>query len=131
MSKASKRSFAKLWCCRILNFLLMYMPVFVCVVIGYANPDLPTGAAVCLTGSLVIAAVLGLINIILKYRLRCCIWILILGLYIALDNILPIVLVLAFTTIIDDLVLTPLVDRFKSEYIANRAMDRRGVADVA
>ena len=107
------------------------MPVFVCVVLGYANPELPTGAAVCLTGSLVIAAVLGLINIILKYRLRCCIWILILGLYIALDNILPIVLVLAFTTIIDDLVLTPLVDRFKNEYVANRAMDKRGVADVA
>ena len=131
MSKASKRSLAKLWCCRILNFLLMYLPVFACVVIGYADPYLETGAAICLTGSLVIAAVLGLVNIILKYKLRCVIWIIILGLYIALDNILPIVLVLAFTTIIDDLVLSPLTDRYKTEYIANRAMDRRGVSDVA
>lgn len=35
----------------------------------------------------------------------------------------------ACATVLDDLIFTPLIDHYKTEYQANRAMDKRGVAD--
>lgn len=133
MSKASKLSLGKLWTCRVLNWLLMLGPIMVAIVLGYGvcGETNNTGGAIALTGTLVVSLILMMINVLLKHKLRCIIWIMVLGCYFALDNIAPLVLCLAGTSIIDDLVLSPLVEHYKVEYTSNRAMDKRGVGDIA
>lgn len=133
MSKASKLSLGKLWACRILNWLLMLGPLMVAIVLGYGTCGETgnTAGAVALTGTIVVCLILMLVNVLMKHKLRCVIWIMVLGLYFALDNIMPLVLCFAGTSIIDDLVLSPLVEHYKIEYTSNRAMDRRGVGDIA
>lgn len=133
MSKASKLSLGKLWACRILNWLLMLGPLMIAVFFGYAECSeyKDSTGAVILTGTIVVCLILMLVNVLMKYKLRCVIWIMILGLYFALDDIVILVLCFAITSILDDLVLSPLTEHYKVEYTSNRAMDKRGVGDLA
>lgn len=128
MSKSSKASLRKLWACRILNVILLVFPILFYIYWAYASSPTTIGA-VCLTGTIVIATILLFLNLLLKLRIRCVMWILLLGIYIALGSIVPLIIMVATATVLDDLIFTPLIDHYKDEYRANRAMDKRGVAD--
>lgn len=125
MSKETKMSFAKLWGFRIINILLMFAPFLVYTVMAYSG-DASTPRMIGLTASLVIAAIITVLNIILKFKMRCVIWIVFLGIYIAMENIIPLILIVAIASILDDFVLTPLIKRAEQEYVSNKTFDKRG-----
>ena len=72
-----------------------------------------------------LALVVTLINIIAKLHLRCIPWILLLGIYLCLRNITALLVIMAITTIIDELILTPLHKSFKNKYTINKEIDKR------
>ena len=57
--------------------------------------------------------------------MRSTIWILLLGIYICLDNIMPVLLTIAIGTITDELILTPLHKKYKQLAIINSEIDKR------
>ena len=72
----------------------------------------------------VILSVVCLIN---KYTPRCRIWLILIGLYICLENILGCILVIAITQILDEIVICPLAKSFRSKYRINKEIDKRGI----
>lgn len=73
----------------------------------------------------VIACILFVINILFKFHIRSTIWIIVIGVYFCLDNILPLILVLAVGNILDEFVFTPLHKRYKNKAIINKEIDKR------
>ena len=116
----------KLWLYRIIDWILLFMPVIVYVVIALCDEGVTIVGKVSVVGTVAVAAILALFNIIAQKRLRCPIWIVLIGLYIAIrDYLLPLVIILAVVSICDDLILTPLISYYRSKLIANKAIDER------
>ena len=116
----------KLWLYRIIDWILLFMPVIVYVVIALCDEGVTTVGKVSVVGTVAVAAILALFNIIAQKRLRCPIWIVLIGLYIAIrDYLLPLVIILAVVSICYDLILTPLISYYRSKLIANKAIDER------
>lgn len=71
------------------------------------------------------AIILTLINILCKMHLRSIMWIALIGIYICLENITTLLILIAITTILDELIITPLYKKYKNLYIINREIDKR------
>lgn len=74
---------------------------------------------------MIVAVLLVVVNLVLKYHIRSVLWILILGIYFCLDNIMPLLLIVAIGTILDEFVLTPLHKSFKNKAKINNEIDKR------
>lgn len=64
-----------------------------------------------------------------KIHLRSVLWILLLGVYICLDNLVGVILVVAICTILDELIFSPLYHRYSDLYrdanVAGKVFDER------
>ena len=79
---------------------------------------------------LFIAIILTIINVIAQKRLRCPIWIMLIGLYIAIREwLLPLVIILAVVSVLDDLVFTPLIHYYYTKTVASKTIDQREAAE--
>lgn len=126
-SKYTKATKARLWVYRILDILILICPLAITIGFAYANGQAPTHQKVALTGCIAIALILTIFNILTKRHLRSPIWIIVIGLYCAMENILPLIIVLACSTVVDEFILTPLITHYKTKLVADKAMDRRGL----
>lgn len=125
-SEYTKVSRAKLWLYRILDWICLFTPVIVYIFIALCGDGVTTIAKVSVVGSVTIALVLTLFNVIAQKRLRCPIWIILIGLYIAIKQwLLPLVIILAVTSTLDDLLFTTLIAHYKAQLEANKAIDVR------
>ena len=121
---------AKLWLYRSLDLIILFAPVIVYIIIALTKDGVTVPGRVAVVGSVCIALILSLFNIIAQKRLRCPIWIILIGLYVAIKEILlPLIIILAFVTDIDDLLLTPLITYYRTKLISNKAIDERIAQD--
>lgn len=65
------------------------------------------------------------INFLLKKRLRSILWLLILGVYLVIDNLVPLLLMIAIGTIVDEFIFSPLATKYKNKYKINKEIDKR------
>lgn len=65
------------------------------------------------------------INLLMKIHLKSMVWMLLLGIYVCLDNITTLLIMVAVCTILEELVINPLYKHFKSKYIINKEIDKR------
>ena len=72
-----------------------------------------------------VALIVTIINLIGKLQLRCIPWILLLGIYVCLKDITTLLVIMAITTIVDELILMPLHKSFKNKYTINKEIDKR------
>lgn len=107
-----------------LSVCLLCVPLIVYVVIGFVNGDV--GEKMTLGCTVVIAAIMTGLNILMKFHIRSTIWVVVLGVYFAVENILPLLLMVASATIIDEFVLTPLHKKYRQKSIINKEIDERG-----
>lgn len=108
---------------RILSVILLLAPIIVFSVIGFIEGQVHEKLVLGCT--LVTALILVLINAIFKYNIRSTLWICILGIYMCLDNIMPLLLIIAISTIIDEFIVTPLQKKYKNLYVINNEIDKR------
>ena len=121
---------AKLWLYRSLDLIILFAPVIVYIIIALTKDGVTVPGRVAVVGSVCIALILSLFNIIAQKRLRCPIWIILIGLYVAIKEILlPLIIILAFVTVLDDLILTPLITYYRTKLISNKAIDERLAQD--
>ena len=113
----------------ILTFLLSTIcslcPILIYVIKAFVDNDVKEVNKYTLGIMCSVALVITLINIVAKLHLRCIPWILLLGIYLCLKDITSLLIIMAITTIIDELILTPLHKSFKNKYIINKEIDKR------
>ena len=113
----------------ILTFLLSAMcslcPILIYVIKAFVDKDVQEVNKYTLGIMCSVALVITLINIVAKLHLRCIPWILLLGIYLCLRDITTLLVIMAITTIIDELILMPLHKSFKNKYTINKEIDKR------
>lgn len=113
----------------ILTFLLSTIcslcPIVIYVIKAFVDSDVKEVNKYTLGIMCSVALVITLINIVAKLHLRCIPWILLLGIYVCLKDITALLVIMAITTIIDELILVPLHKSFKSKYTINKEIDKR------
>lgn len=131
-SKFTKKSRALLWTWRIIDWLCLFAPLIIYLIIGLVNDNVTTGGKVTLVAMLFIALILTVINVVAQKHLRCPIWVLLIGLYVAMEKyLMPLVIILAITSILDDLVFTPIIKYYYTQTVASKTMDKREAAEEA
>lgn len=111
----------------ILSISVTILPVVYYVVLGFIEGGIKQKATLGMT--VTVALILTVVNIIFKKHIRSTIWILVLGIFICLKNILPLLLILAIGTILDEFVFTPLHKSYKEKAAINKEIDKRSITD--
>lgn len=109
----------------ITSLALNFLPLFIYVIMGYVNVDIEESKKVVLSFTLIAAIVLAVYNLLAKKHLRSVVWILLLGVYYAVQKIELLLLLMAICTILDEFIVEPLVKKFKFKYNANKEIDGR------
>ena len=121
MTKKFKR---KYMAATILSFLLNVCPLLVFTIIAFIS-----GTAivhkVTLSMTLLIVLIFTAVTFINKTVFRSKLWILLIGLWLCLDNILTPLIVFAACQVIDELIVTPLKNYYKNRYRINKEIDTR------
>ena len=120
----TKKYKIKLNICRLLSFTLTVLPVIIYTIMGFMDGTI--GEKVSLGICVILALIFVLINVMFKYHIRSTLWVLLIGIYVCIDNIIPLLIIMAATTIIDEFVLVPLINKYKDKYIINKEIDLRG-----
>lgn len=123
MSNITKKYNRLYWLFRSLSFLILVLPLFIYGVRGFIVGEVTEKFTLGMTIS--IAMILVILNILFKYHIRSTIWIVVLGIYFCIDNIMPLLLCIAVATIVDEFVLTPLYKSYKNKTTINREIDKR------
>lgn len=109
-------------------FLILEAIILTAPLIGYLIVGLRTSEPkeqVTLTATAMMALVLTSINLGFKCKFRSPIWLLLIGIYIAVDDMLPLILMIAAGSIIDEFLLSPLNHMFRSKASINCQIDKR------
>jgi ABC-type proline/glycine betaine transport system permease subunit len=109
---------------RLLSFTLTVLPVILYAILGFYNGSI--GEKVSLGICTLLAIMFVIINVMFKYHIRSTLWIMLIGIYICIDNIIPLLITMAASTIIDEFILVPLIKKYKDKYIINKEIDLRG-----
>lgn len=123
-SQRTKDLSTRLFFLRLIDVVLLVTPVLV----YFFKALFADGLAyqkVALMGMLVIALVLTGVNILFKFHLKSPIWVILIGIYIALKNILPLIVLLAVSICLDELVFVPFIKKTKTQLVANKEIDLR------
>lgn len=80
---------------------------------------------ITLTLTLVGAIALAALGALRKVQFRSTIFIIMIGLWVALDRLMPFMLTLAICTILDEMIFHPLYIRWREDYRTNKQIDKR------
>lgn len=108
-----------------LSVLLTLCPILIYVARAFLSSEVQSVNKYTLGIMCSVALIVTIINIVAKLRLRCIPWILLLGIYVCLKEITSLLIIMAITTIVDELIVTPLNKSLKNKYIINKEMDKR------
>lgn len=124
MSPTTKKYKRLYWLTTILSWVITFVPLLVFVIWGLVEGT--PHRKLALGGLMVVAAILVVINILMKLSLRCIPWVILIGIYICLKEITVLLIIMAITTVVDELVLTPLSKNYKQKLTINKEIDKRG-----
>ena len=130
-SKYTKQCRFKLWLFRILDLICLVAPLIVYIIFALSTGEAVVIQKVAVVSTTMIAILLTIFNVIAQKKLRCPIWIILIGLFVAIrDYLMPLIIILAITSVLDDLVFTPLISYYKTKLISNKAIDERFTQDA-
>ena len=125
-SKATQNARKKLWAYRIAYWACLFLPLLIYVLIGLISDKVSTAGKVTLISMMFLAIVVTFINSMTGKHLRCAIWLLILGIWVAIkDLMLPLIIILAITSVLEDIFFSPMITHLKTVLTSNKAIDQR------
>ena len=129
-SNFTKETRIRLWLYRILDWCVLFLPVFVYIVMALADGGVTKTGKVTVVSTVMIALILTIFNIFRQKELRSPIWLVLIGLYVAVKEwLLPLIIILAITTIMDEMLFKPLIGYYKGKLIASKTYDERQEAE--
>lgn len=105
------------------SILLNCTPILSYTIVAFANGSIKQVTALGL--ALTVAIMFTIINLVFKHHIRSTIWILLLGIYVCLKNITPLLILIAGCTMIDEFAINPLRKKYKQLYTINKEIDKR------
>lgn len=116
----------KLFWLRFILFILLATPLFY-----FFISCLASGAESWKKVTLVMTALISLmligLNFILKFHLRSHLFFMLIGIHVIMDNVMVLLVLLAITSLLDEVFLTPWIKKVKAQLIANKEIDKRGL----
>lgn len=124
LNERTKKAKNKYIIFKTLSICLTFLPLMVYVVIAFVNgaPMEKFTMGCMVTLALIFVA----LNVIMKYNIRSTVWVLILGIYLCLDNITPLLIIMAVSTILDEFIVSKLAVKYKNQFVINKEIDKRG-----
>lgn len=122
-SKQTKKYRIGYWVLTVISWALVFGPLA-----GYFIYGLIVSGTVQKAGlltTLFVAIVLTVVSVIMKLHLRSSLFILVLGIYIAIDKISILLIIVSVCSVLDELLISPLQRSFKEKLGVNKAMDKR------
>lgn len=123
MSDVTKSLHKKTVLFHFLSILLTFLPITIWFCIAIAKSTEVTRVTLGL--SFCVAMILTLANTLLKYSIRSTVWILLIGIYVCIKNITPLLVIIATCTVIDEFIVHPLYKHYKNRYKINKEIDKR------
>jgi hypothetical protein len=121
MTEKYKR-LALLWTC--LSVLLLVGPFTYYTITALVGAAL-VSQKVALCSTLLIVGIMTVIAAANKTVLRSRLWILLIGLYVCLNNILTPLLIIAVCQVLDELVVAPLAKHYRNKLTISKTLDER------
>lgn len=84
-------------------------------VVGKVVVGLTTLASLCLAS----------VSVLFKFHLRSPIFLMLIGLWVALDTLLPTIIWISITVILDEFIFSPLKKKYKELHTINKEIDKR------
>lgn len=112
------------WVLAALSILLNVAPLATYTIIAFISATAIT-TKVTLTMTLMVVFVLTLVSWVNKITLRSRLWIVLIGLYIALDYIMVPLIIIAICQVIDELIVCPCKNVCQRRLEINKEMDKR------
>lgn len=128
-SKFTKRSRFQMIIAGILTFLCSFGPLIYFTIVAYANSGTETIQKTTFTMTAIAAVILAIISSFRKLALRSPLYIFMIGIWFALDNLLPFITAISVCTLFDELVFSPWYNRARENYYTNIEMDKRNLGD--
>ena len=125
MTDTTKKYKTWYWILFTISIVLNLLPLLVYVIKGYASVEVSEGRKVTLTITMMVALCLSIYNILAKKHMRSVIWIILLGVYFAVQKIELLLLLMAICTIIDEFIVEPLMKMYKFKWKSNAEIDSR------
>ena len=125
MTETTKKYKTWYWILFAISIVLNFVPLLVYVIKGYASVEVSEAKKVTLTMTMMVALCLSIYNILAKKHMRSVIWIILLGVYFAVQKIELLLLLMAICTIIDEFIVEPLMKRYKFKWKSNVEIDNR------
>ena len=125
MTETTKKYKTIYWILFGISILLNFLPLLIYIIKGYASLEVSEARKVTLTMTMMIALILSIYNVLAKKHMRSVIWILLLGVYFAIQKIELLLMLMAICTIIDEFIVEPLIKRYKLKWKTNAEIDSR------
>ena len=112
---------------KLLSWAVTILPLIVYFVIAFSKAEVVHKLAI---GSmLTIVLILTVINVIGKLQLRSPLFLLLIGIYIGLGQILTPLVITSCGVVLDEFIFTPIYKKYKQLYVINREIDKRNGTD--
>lgn len=123
MSGPTKKYKSLMWTFKVLALICTFAPLIAFLIYGFVTGDTTTKVSMSLLSLAGIA--LAVVNIIFKYSFRTAIYLILLAIGLALENIQTALVTLLVASALDEFVFTPLAKHFKGQYMINKEIDKR------
>lgn len=123
MSDVTKKYKEKYRLFSLMSILLTAGPLIVYFFLGFSVSEPVKRVVLSMTA--VSAILLTLVNLTFKIHLRSAIYLLMLGIHVCISNITSLIIIMAATTLLDELVATPLAKYYKQKFVINKEIDAR------
>ena len=124
LSKKTKKLRATYLITTIVSLLLWAAPIGTFVVMALVKSEFLYQKA-ALSLSVLTVVIMTIVALSAKIALRSRLWVLLIGVYICLDNILTMIVIFAACQIIDEMIVAPIRSRAKRRLEINRELDAR------
>jgi hypothetical protein len=109
----------------VLSLLANIAPLAIYAIVGLMDATLVV-EKVGLAASIFVVLIMSLVAWVNKTTLRSRVWIILLGLYICLNNFITPLIIIACCQIADEWILSPMHKFCHDRYVINREIDKRG-----
>lgn len=123
-SKVTKNYRLVYWILFAVSLLLNVCPLSVYVIKALAGPGV-THQKVTLTMTVLVVLILSIISWANKLVLRSKIWVIVIALYFILDKFATPIIILACCQVVDELIVCPIKNHYKTKLTINKEMDKR------
>lgn len=125
MAKSKTKAYRSAkWALRGASFLLNAGPVVGYVIAGAVTSDLAR-EKLTLSLTIIVVAIMTIVAAVNRIAMRSRIWVVLIGIYVCLGEILVPLLVIGSTQILDEVVVGPLARHFSQKALISAEIDRR------